>query len=141
MPWRRSPQICPSPAGISCFHQPRVASILKSNLKRNKGWIHLCLKAAFSHILLLARPPSWGIAPRAVTRAQLLQLGRGARHSPTTGILHSHQALSSKCSWDANILFFIGFFFLFSPLFYPFCTTAPWGPGGTSGQATSGSIY
>jgi len=42
------------------------------------------------------------------------------------------------CSY---FIFYWLFFFPSFPLFYPFCTTTPWGPSRTSGQATSGSIY
>lgn len=74
MPRGHSPQTYSSPACPADIS--RVASALKCNLKRNKGLIHLCLKTVFSHILLLACPPRWGIAPRSVARAQLLQPGR-----------------------------------------------------------------
>lgn len=49
------------------------------------------------------------------------------------------QPMELPCSY---FIFYLPFFFSLSfPLFYPFCTTTPWGPSRTSGQATSGSIY
>lgn len=107
VPWGHSPQTCSSPA--SPTDTSRVASAFKCNLKGNKGLIHLRLKTVFSHILLLARPPSWAISARSVTRAQLLE------------------APSSKRAGDVNILFFISFFFFLPPHHFPF--SSPQLPG------------
>lgn len=129
VPWGHSPQPISCPAGASHIHQPRAASALKSHLKRNQGLIHPCLKMVFSHILLLARPPSRAVAPHP-------RMGSAAAAGGPT------PAPSGQRSCHVHILSFIGFFFFPSfPLFYPFCTTTPWGPSRTSGQATSGSIY
>lgn len=109
VPWGHSPQTCSSP--VSPTDTSRVASAFKCNLKGNKGLIHLPLKTVFSHILLLARPPSWAIAARSVTRAQLLE------------------APSSKRAGDVNILFFISFFFSFPlPPIFPFLHHSSLGP-------------
>lgn len=129
-PGDTQPQPISCPASVSHIHRPCAASALKSHLKRNQGLIHLCLKMVFSHILLLARPPSWGIAPHPI-------MGTAAAAGGPTPAL---QPMELPCSYF--IFYLPSFFFSLSfPLFYPFCTTTPWGPSRTSGQATSGSIY